>query len=431
MMIEGNNVSMIGEIELPGDKSISHRAIMLGSISNGETTIENCLLSEDTISTIECFRNMGVNIHQHKNKVIVHGVGLRGLRKPNHILYCGNSGTTMRLISGILVGQNFPSVLQGDSSLNRRPMKRIISPLREMGANIKGKEDEYPPLNIEPTKNLKNITYELSIPSAQVKSAILLASLYCHGETIIKESNISRDHTERMISYFGGDIKKEKNVIVMNSSSNIEFSGKKIYVPGDISSASFFIVGALTLKGSKILIKDVGINETRMGVVEILKKMGGNIRILNERVINNEPIGDILVKYSNLKGVEIKGDIIGRLIDEIPILAIAASLAEGKTIIRNAEELKFKESNRIKAMVSELKKMGVNVEELDDGMIIEGSSILKPAVLNTYGDHRVAMALYIAALNAKGESSIEGFNCIKISFPGFFDMMNKIIAVEI
>ena len=199
MMIEGNKVSMIGEIELPGDKSISHRAIMLGSISNGETTIENCLLSEDTISTIECFRNMGVNIHQHENKVIVHGVGLRGLRKPKHILYCGNSGTTMRLISGILVGQNFSSVLQGDSSLNRRPMRRIISPLREMGANIKGKEDEYPPLNIEPAKNLKNITYELSIPSAQVKSAILLASLYCHGETIIKESGISRDHTERMM----------------------------------------------------------------------------------------------------------------------------------------------------------------------------------------------------------------------------------------
>lgn len=428
MMLEGNNISMIGEIELPGDKSISHRAIMLGSISKGETTIENCLLSEDTISTIDCFRKMGVNIHQNKNKITVYGVGLRGLKKPDSILYCGNSGTTMRLISGILIGQNFSSVLQGDSSLNRRPMRRIILPLREMGANINGKEDEYPPLIIEPNENLKNITYELSIPSAQVKSAILLASLYCYGETTIKESGISRDHTERMISYFGGVIKKEKNIIVINSNSNIEFNGKKIYVPGDISSASFFIVGALTLKGSKVLIKDVGINETRMGIVEILKKMGGNIRILNERFLNNEPIGDILVEYSNLKGVEIKGDIIGRLIDEIPILSVAASLAEGKTIIRNAEELKFKESNRIKAMVSELKKMGVNVEELEDGMIIEGSSFLKSAVLNTYGDHRVAMALYIAALNAKGKSSIDDLDCIKISFPSFFDTVNKIIV---
>ncbi|WP_416197811.1 MAG: 3-phosphoshikimate 1-carboxyvinyltransferase [Sporanaerobacter sp.] len=414
-----------GEIRVPGDKSISHRSIMLGAIAEGKTEIKNFLVSEDTLATIECFRKMGVHIDMKEDNVLIEGVGKSGLKSPEGILYCGNSGTTMRLISGILIGQDFPSILVGDSSLNGRPMKRIIFPLRQMNGNIKGVEDEYPPIEIYPSEKLNGIYYKMPIDSAQVKSAILLASIYAQGETCIEEKGFSRDHTERMLKYFGAYICKIDKLIYMKD--NAKLKGKNLFVPGDISSAAFFIVGALTLKGSDILIRDVGINKSRIGILEALKEMGGDIEIQNKRIANYEPIGDIRVRYSKLKGIDINGSRISTLIDEIPILAVAAALAEGTTTIRDAEELKYKESNRLNAMAVELNKMGAKVEELEDGLVIEGVSSLKPATLNSYNDHRIAMALNIAALNADGKSHIQQSECVTVSFPSFFDKLYKLL----
>lgn len=406
MKIKGRK-KLEGSINVPGDKSISHRAIMLGSIAEGETNIENILLSEDTLNTMECFREMGIKIEINRvdNKVRVVGNGIHGLKQPSKALYCGNSGTTMRLLPGLLVGQNFPTTLTGDSSLEGRPMDRIIIPLSNMGANIEGDKNNYPPLNIYPVSELQGINYELPIASAQVKSAILLASLYSKGETKVIEKKVTRDHTERMIEYF-----KEN-----------QFKGREIYIPGDISSASFFIVGATIIKGSSIIMKDIGINPTRTGIIDVLKEMGGNIEIKNIRIINNEPIADIYVSYTPLKGVELDGNIIGRLIDEIPIIAVAAVFADGTTTIRNAEELKYKETDRISAMVDELRKMGANIVGLPDGLIINGTGKLNPATLNSYDDHRIAMALSIAALNVDGESEIKNSQCVNISYPNFYD----------
>lgn len=412
-------------LEMPGDKSISHRAIILGSISEGTTIIENCLISDDILRTINCFKALGVEINIENNMVTIIGRGLKGLRPPKSSLYCGNSGTTLRLISGVLVGQNFYSIIKGDDSLNKRPMDRIISPLRLMGANIKGIEDKFAPIEIEPVKELKAINYRLPIASAQVKSSILLASLYAKGLTTVIEKDSSRDHTERMIKYFGGNIKKDGNKIVNKPVDKL--IGRKIYVPGDISSAAYFIVGALILEGTELIIKNLGINRTRTGFIEILKAMGGNINVINKREINNEPIADIYVKYSKLKGIEIKGDIIARLIDEIPILAVAGAMAEGITIIKDAEELKYKESNRIKAIVTELSKMGADIKELEDGMIIKGGKSLRGSVLNTYNDHRILMALSIASLCAKGITSFDSTESIKISFPNFFSELDSLI----
>jgi len=421
MIIEGRNAYLKGEIVVPGDKSISHRSIMIGSIAEGVTEIENFLLSEDTLATIECFKNMGVNITSKNGTIEVKGVGLNGLKLPQKPLYCGNSGTTMRLISGILIGQVFSSTLIGDDSLNRRPMKRIMEPLRKMGGLIGGEEDEYPPLQIHPTQNLSGIYYEMPIASAQVKSAILFASLYSKGETAIVEKVFSRDHTERMLKYFGADINKKDNIIFIKDVQSLE--GKRVFVPSDFSSAAFFIIGALTLKNSEIKIKDVGLNDGRIGLLKVLKKMGGYIEIENLKSFNNELVGDINVKYSKLKAVEVNGNIISSLIDEIPVLAVAASLAEGTTIITNAEELKYKETNRLKAIAMELRKMGVSIDELDDGLIIEGRESLKPAILDSHMDHRIAMALSIAALNGRGKSKINNVNCVNISFPEFYQTL--------
>lgn len=421
MIIDGKKAFFKGSIKVPGDKSISHRTIMISSIAEGESEIENYLFSDDTQRTIDCFKDMGVNIVSKGNVLTVEGVGLNGLMKPNGPLYCGNSGTTMRLISGILIGQKFSSTIIGDKSLNKRPMNRIIMPLTKMGGNIKGVEEKYPPLKIYPNTNLNGIYYPMPIPSAQVKSAILLASLYSNGETSIEEHGLSRDHTERMLEYYGGDIFVNENII--NIKGGAVLKGKKYIVPGDFSSAAFFIVGALTVKNSKINIVDVGLNERRIGLINVLKEMGGNIRVNNLREQCNELIGDIYVKYSKLNGVDISGDTISILVDEIPILAIAASLAEGTTTIRDAQELRYKETDRLNVLSIELKKMGVNIEEIDDGLVIHGRESLKAAVLDSHMDHRIAMALSIGALNGEGKSVIENSDCVSISYPGFYQTM--------
>ena len=426
LIINGKGRKLVGEITVPGDKSISHRSIIIGSLANGKTTVENILMSDDTTSTMDCFKNMGVNIEKRNSTVYIEGVGLYGLKQPKDILSCGNSGTTMRILSGLLVGQRFSTTLTGDESLISRPMKRIIIPLSKMGGNISGIGDNYPPLEIKPANNiLKGIFYELPVASAQVKSSILFASLYSRGITKIVENKITRDHTERMLNYFGCNVVKEGNEIITDG--NATLSGKKVYVPGDISSAAFFIVAASLLEGSRIIIKDVGINPTRTGIISVLKDMGANISISNRKLLNNEPIGDIEVKYSHLKGCTVEGDIVGTLIDEIPIIAVAAALAKGKTTIKNAEELKYKESDRIRAMVTELKKMGARIEELPDGMIIEGVDRLKSANLHSYNDHRIAMALSIAALKAEGESYIDDSKCVQISYPDFYDTLSNLI----
>lgn len=420
MEIIGGNRFLKGEIKIPGDKSISHRSIILSSIAEGETEIYNFLDSEDTKATIDCFRKMGISIDKDGEKLVVKGKGLKGLAPPDCILDCKNSGTTMRLISGVLVGQNFSTILTGDNSLNNRPMSRIINPLKRMGGNIEGLDNEYPPLKIRPISNLNEIYYKMPVASAQVKSAILLASLYAEGETIIEEKGPSRDHTERMLNYFGARINKNNNLISLKGGSRLE--GRKIFIPGDFSSASFFIVAALILEGSEIVIKDVGLNETRVGLLHVLKEMGGNIEIDNVKKFNNELVGDIYVKYSKLKSTNIYGNKIATFIDEIPILVVAATFAEGTTTINDASELKYKESDRIKVMTEEMNKMGASIKALEDGMIIEGGSSLKPAKLNSYNDHRIAMALSIAALKAEGKSYILGSECINISFPTFSDI---------
>lgn len=426
LIIDKYNKALIGEITVSSDKSISHRAIICGALSEGETVVNNILLSEDVLNTIDCFRKMGVNIKIDGNKVYIQGVGLYGLKRPEDVLNCGNSGTTMRLLSGILVAQDFSTTLIGDDSLMNRPMKRIISPLSKMGANIIGRDGEYPPLQIQSTDNLNGIVYELPIASAQVKSSILLASLYSSGKTIIIENKITRDHTEKMLNYFGQDIVKHNNEIIVDEKQKL--IGEEVYIPADISSAAYFLVAASIVKGSRIIIQNVGINPTRDGVLQILDKMGANIVVFNKKIVNNEPIGDIEIKYSPLKACTIEGDIIGRTIDELPIITVAAALADGRTIIRDAKELRYKESDRINAMTVELNKMGAKIEELPDGMIIDGVDSLRPAELNSYGDHRIAMALSIAALKAKGKSSIYGSESVNISYPDFYKTLNNLIS---
>ncbi|WP_130807263.1 3-phosphoshikimate 1-carboxyvinyltransferase [Senegalia massiliensis] len=425
MNIQGGNITLKGEIIAPGDKSISHRAIMLGAISEGETIIHNFLFSEDCINTINIFKDMGVNIKVDNKIIKVRGVGLNGLKKPTKDLYVGNSGTTIRLVSGILSGQKFPTKISGDNSIERRPMKRIIEPLSMIGANIKSTDGNYPPLNILPSNELNGIKYKQNISSAQVKSSIMFLSLYAKGITKIIEPYRSRDHTERMMKYFGVDIVQKDNIISINS--KIKPLAKEVIIPGDISSVSFFIVGALILKDSHIIIRNVGYNITRRGIIDVLNAMGANIKIFNCRNENNEEIVDMEVKYSKLNGIEIKGDIIPRLIDEIPIIAVAASCAEGKTVIKNASELKVKESNRIFSTVQNLSSMGINIEETDDGMIINGSNNFLAANVKSYSDHRIVMSMIIAVLKAKGTSNIDNINSIKTSYPDFFKTLNKLI----
>lgn len=414
-----------GSFELIGDKSISHRAIMFSSISKGKNKISNFLMGQDCLSTIDCFRKMGVEIEINDKDVFVKGNGLYGLKKPSNILDVGNSGTTIRLISGILAGNNFEATLVGDESIAKRPMKRVTDPLRLMGCNIEGNDDaNYTPITIY-GGNLKAIDYKMQVASAQVKSALILASLYADGKSIIHEKVKSRNHTEIMLKSFGADISVEDLSITINPVN--ELFSQDINVAGDISSAAFIIVGALISEGSEVIIKNVGLNKTRTGILDVVKNMNGNIEILNERFVSGELVGDLLVRYSpNLTSTIIDKDIIPRLIDEIPVISILATQAEGTTIIKDAKELKVKESNRIKVMVDNLKLMGADIEELEDGMVIKGKTKLKGANIETFKDHRIAMAFSIAELISDGYVKLDDEDCVNVSFPGYFDLLKQL-----
>ena len=417
---------LTGKIFVPGDKSISHRSLILGSISRGETRVYNLLNSLDCLRTLECMQSLGVKIElDEDNSVNIKGKGLYGLQEPKVILDVGNSGTTIRLLTGLLSGQNFYSVLNGDNSIRKRPMKRVVQPLRLMGANIWGRENgQLAPLSIKGRK-LNPLYYTLPVASAQVKSALLLAGLYTTGETVISEPLSTRDHTERMLETMQADIKISPPKIKIKG--GIELRSTDIFIPGDISSAAYFIAAASILRGSQIIIKQVGVNPTRTGVIEILKKMGTKIDILNYQIKSNEPRADLKIEYSELKGIEIKEEMVPLLIDELPLIAVVASQAKGKTVVSGAKELRVKETDRIKAIVSELKKMGVDIKEKEDGFIVEGPSKLKGAVCESYNDHRIAMSLAVAALLAEGKTGIRNSECIEISFPGFEKTLQNLI----
>lgn len=411
-----------GEITVPGDKSISHRAVMLGALANGTTHITGFLMGEDCLSTIECFRKMGVEIEITDKEVIVEGVGLHGLCEPEDTLYTGNSGTTTRLLCGILAGQPFTATLNGDASIQKRPMGRVIKPLREMGASIEGKNDNYCPLTLYPSE-LHGIEYRLPVASAQLKSAILLAGLYAEGQTTVIEPAPSRDHTERMFRALGVEIETEGNTITLEPPEDLH--AVNIAVPGDISSAAFFLVAGAIVPDSELTIKNVGVNPTRTGILDVLREMGADITESNFRD-DAEPVCDLTVRYSKLHGVEIGGSIIPRLIDELPVLAVAAAFADGETVIRDAQELKVKESNRIAAMVTELTRAGVDVEETDDGMIIRGGKTPCGATFETYKDHRIAMSLAILGLAAQTASRIHDPEVVSISYPDFFNTLEAL-----
>ncbi len=429
-----------GSIILPGDKSIAHRAIILSAISSGKTVINNFPANEDCKASLEVFRNLGIKIKKDKSgKIIIFGKGLNGLNKPNGSLFIKESGTTFRLLLGILAAQRFEVKLRAGKALSKRPMLRVITPLRKMGALISGKsirlnnriEEEYPPINIKGSE-LKGITYNMPIASAQVKSAILLAGLYAIGQTRIIEPIKTRDHTERMLNFFNSGIKHQGNAIVIKGGEGLSSSGK-IYIPGDLSSAAFFMVAAAILKNSKILIRMVSLNPTRLGIVTALKRMGADIEIQYQRLKSKEtePMGDILVKSSRLKGVRVLGKDMPFLIDELPILMVAAACAKGKTVLEGVGELRVKETDRIKSMVNNLKKMGADIRVFKSGksenIVIHGVSQLKGAKLKSFGDHRTAMSSIIAGLAAEGKTSIDDVSCINKSFPEFLSILKSLV----
>lgn len=407
-----------GEITVPGDKSISHRSIMLGSIASGITEVHGFLNGADCISSMNCFRQMGVDIDYDGSIVTIHGNGLHGLKAPADTLDVGNSGTTTRLMSGILAAQNFSSRVIGDDSICRRPMKRIITPLAMMGADITSERgNDCAPLIINGRK-LKGIHYDSPVASAQVKSCVLLAGLYADGETSVTEPYVSRNHTELMLNAFGGSCTTLGTTATVTSDPVL--TGQKIVVPGDISSAAYFLVAGLIAENSEITIKNVGINPTRDGIIDVIKMMGGDITFANVNADSGEPTADITVKTSSLKGCVIEGDIIPKLIDEIPVIAILACFADGETVIKDAAELKVKESNRIDVMVNNLSAMGADITGTDDGMIIRGGKPLHSAVIHSKKDHRIAMSFAIAAMCAEGETEILDANCVNISYPDFY-----------
>jgi len=414
-----------GELAVPGDKSISHRSIMLGSLARGTTRISNFLRGGDNFSTMAAFRAMGVPIEDDGQTVTVHGVGLYGLKEPEDVLDCGNSGTTIRLMTGLLSGQAFFSVLTGDQYLRKRPMKRVVEPLAGMGARIAGRGDgTLAPLAISGGP-LTGISYSSPIASAQVKSALMLAGLYATDETRVTEPTLSRDHSERMFRFFGADLETCHNGVVVRGGK--ELQGQEIIVPGDISSATFFIVAALIVPGSELLIKNVGVNPTRTGALDILLAMGGDITLLNQRDISGEPVADLLVRSSRLKGIEIGGDVVPRAIDEFPAISIAASVAEGTTVIRDARELRVKETDRIAAMATNLRAIGAGqIEETEDGMLIQGVASLEGGSITSCGDHRIAMALAVAALVSRNQVQIDDVSCVATSFPGFFELLDSV-----
>lgn len=398
---------------------------MLGSLAEGTTRVSGFLMGEDNLSTWKAFETMGVSIRQTGSDALeIEGVGLDGLAEPEDVLDCGNSGTTMRLMSGLMAGQNFFSVLTGDMYLRRRPMKRVVTPLAAMGARIWGRDGgERAPLAIQ-GGSLCPITYASPVASAQVKSAVLLAGLSVEGETRVTEPHLSRDHSERMLSCFGAEVRPFEGGVSLIGRPRL--MGQEVIVPGDISSAAFFMVAGLVTPGAELTIRNVGINPTRSGIIDILVAMGGKLELLNIREQSGEPVADVLVSYSNLKGIEIGGDMVPRAIDEFPVISVAAALAEGTTTIRDAEELRVKETDRIAAMVSELGKLGGQVEARPDGMVITGVEQLNAGKVSSHGDHRIAMSMAIAALSARGEVAIEDAACTETSFPGFWELLAKI-----
>lgn len=424
LMIDAN--ALEGTITIPGDKSISHRAIMFASIAKGTTKIEGFLYAEDCISTMNIFRDLGVQIDEEADgSVIVHGKGIEGLTAPDHALDAGNSGTTMRLLAGLFSGFPFKIKMIGDESLSKRPMNRVMLPLRQMGASISGSEgSEFAPLYIQPVDHLNAIEYDMPVASAQVKSSILLAGLTAKGTTTIHEKERSRDHTENMLKNFGVELKVDDKDIYLEGGQSL--TATDITVPADISSAAFFIVAALLVKGSKLHMPNVGLNPTRAGIIEVLNNMGAKIET---RLHEGGLSGDLTVSASDLKATEFGGDIIPALIDEIPIIALAATQAEGRTVIRNAEELKVKETDRIQVTTQELNKMGANIEETEDGMIITGPTPLHAADVDSYGDHRIGMMLQVAALLVKeGTVNLSRPEAVNISFPSFFDDLATLSA---
>lgn len=419
-----NTGSLHGELTVPGDKSISHRAVMFGSIAKGTTEIHGFLQGADCLSTISCFEKMGISIENKGETVLVHGKGLRGLKKPETILDCGNSGTTTRLISGILSAQDFDVTLTGDASIQKRPMRRIMEPLSLMGADIKSlKGNDCAPLLIH-GKKLHGIRYTSKVASAQVKSSILLAGLYADGETAVTEPYVSRNHSELMLKLFGADVWSENTTAFIRPAT--ELYGTRVLVPGDISSAAYFIAAGLMVPGSEILIKNVGINPTRDGLISVCRKMGADITLLNVKLEEGEPTADILVRHSELHGTHIGGAIIPTLIDELPMIAAMACLAEGETVIADAAELKVKESNRLAVMTESLKAMGADVTETEDGMIIHGGKPLHGAEIDSHLDHRIAMTFAVTALCAEGTTKIRNAECVNISYPGFYEDLKKL-----
>lgn len=420
-----------GEVTVPGDKSISHRAVMFGALAEGKTEITNFLQGADCLSTIGCFRRLGIDIENQGSAVTIYGKGLDGLSAPSGILDAGNSGTTARLISGILSAQPFHTTLTGDASIQKRPMKRIIEPLSMMGAHIESLNGNgCAPLQIKGAP-LHGIHYRSKVASAQVKSAILLAGLYAEGETAVTEPVLSRNHSELMLGTFGAHIRSEGTTAVITPRPRL--TGQKIHVPGDISSAAYFIAAGLLVPGSDILIRNVGINPTRSGILEAAKAMGGHISLLNESR-EGEPTADLHIVYSPLHGTVIEGDMIPTLIDELPIIAVMAAAASGTTIIRDAAELKVKESNRIDAMVQNLSAMGCSITGTEDGMVIEGKGSselpLSGAVIDSFADHRIAMSFAIASLIAEGETTVKGSECVSISYPDFYSDLRSLSKIE-
>ncbi|WP_017796898.1 3-phosphoshikimate 1-carboxyvinyltransferase [Oceanobacillus kimchii] len=416
--------SLHGLIKVPGDKSISHRSIIFGSIATGTTTVTNFLDGEDCMRTINAFKEMGVTIQKNGSNITIEGTGLSGLIEPKKKLDFGNSGTTTRLMLGLLAGLPFKTTIYGDASLSKRPMSRVVDPLRLMGARIDGvQQGNYLPLTIKGT-TLKSIEYDLPVKSAQVKSALLLAGLHSENKTVVREKSPTRNHTETMLQAFGANIKTGGHTISISKTTDLQ--GCHVEVPGDISSAAFFIVAACMVPRSEIILKDVGLNETRTGIIDVVLQMGAKLTIQNERIVGGEKIGDILINGSQLSGVTIEGDTIPRLIDEIPILALLATQADGTTIIKDAQELKVKETDRLLAVSENLSKLGADVTPTEDGMIIKGNTKLKGGSFKSYDDHRIAMMGIIASLVTEETVVVDNIDCINISYPNFVNDLQSI-----
>ncbi len=414
-----------GDIDIPGDKSVSHRALILSALAEGDSTLRHLLVAEDCIDTIACLEDLGVSFEQDGDELIVHGKGLHGLKEPKRALNVGNSGTSIRLLSGILAAQDFVSEISGDNSIMRTPVDQFIAPLLDMGANISYKlKNNCPPLVILPSQ-IRGITYESSIASSQVKSSILFTSLYADSDTVIAEPYQSRNHTELLLSAFGADLTCSPNRTVMHPTASLKAAD--ITIPGDISSAAYFITAALITKNSRICLRGVGMNPTRNGFIDVILAMGAEIEIINARQ-GLEPTADLIVTSSELHGTTLSGEIIPRALDEIPILIVLACYAQGITVIKDGGEVKLKESSRIDVTIENLKKMGANIEKANDSIVIEGGHPLHGAIIGTKYDHRIAMSFAIAALGASGKTEIIGSECVNISYPGFYDTLRRLIG---